>query len=343
MLPILPPQVQRHGTVFAMQHTFSATSVNLYIDHQCWMGGVMLIRELLAVAGTLNAREPDLAAAAMFDVTLVGPTLQPVRSFTGPLIVPERSLRNVPQADVLVLPSFYGEAPDRPALVRWIVKHYERGGCILASASGVRLLAATGLLDGRDATCNLADRRAIAATRPAVRLSPQSPLVIDGRLVTAASIAPTIDACAHLVSRFHGEKAALKFARYANSSRQLSYEQAAVNTNSRHQHGDARVEAAQTYIEQHCCAGITPDDVARHVAMSTRTLARRFAAVLGLTPVQYILQCRVEQAKRLLARPGNSLRRVAIECGFSDEAVFRRAFKQVAGQPPSAWRTLLSS
>ncbi|WP_342116183.1 GlxA family transcriptional regulator [Pseudoduganella sp. OTU4001] len=303
----------------------------------------MLIRELLAVAGTLNAREPDLEAAAMFDVTLVGPTMQPVRSFTGPAIVPERSLRNSPQADVLVLPSFYGAAPASPALLRWIVRHYESGGCILASASGVRLLAATGLLDGRDATCNLADRRAIAATRPAVRLSPQAPLVVDGRLITAASIAPTIDACAHLVSRFHGEKAALKFARYANSSRQLSYEQAAVNTNSRHQHGDTRVQAAQGYIEQHCCAGITPDDVARSVAMSTRTLARRFAAALGHTPLQYILQCRIEQAKRLLARPDNSLRRVAIECGFSDEAVFRRAFKQIAGQAPSAWRALLNS
>lgn len=326
-----------------MQRTFSAIPVNLYIDHHCWMGGVMLIRELLAVAGTLNAREPDLQAAAMFDVTLVGPTMQPVRSFTGPSIMPERSLRNAPQAEVLVLPSFYGESPVSPALRRWIVRHYEAGGCILASASGVRLLAATGLLDGRDATCNLADRRAIAASRPAVRLSPQTPLVVDGRLITAASIAPTIDACAHLVSRFHGEKAALKFARYANSSRQLSYEQAAVNTNSRHQHGDLRVQAAQRYIEQHCCAGITPADVARHVAMSTRTLARRFAAALQRTPVQYILQCRVEQAKRMLARPGVGLRRVAIDCGFSDEAVFRHAFKQVAGQAPSAWRALLTS
>lgn len=326
-----------------MQHTFSAIPVNIYIDHNCWAGGVMLIRELLAVAGTLNARQPDLAAAAMFDVALVGPTLQPVRSFTGPAIMPERSLRNARAADVLVLPSFYGEVPASPALLRWIVRHYEAGGCILAAASGVRLLALTGLLDGRDATCNLADRRAIASTRPAVRLSPQAPLVVDGRLVTAASIAPTIDACAHLVSRFHGEKAALKFARYANSSRQLSYEQAAVNANSRHQHGDERVAAAQTYIEQHCCAGITPEDVARHTAMSQRNLARRFRIATGTTPIQYILQCRIEQAKRLLARPGFGLRRVAIECGFSDEAVFRRAFKLVAGQSPSAWRALLGN
>ncbi|WP_211232009.1 GlxA family transcriptional regulator [Pseudoduganella violaceinigra] len=300
----------------------------------------MLIRELLAVAGTLNAREPDLKAAAMFDVTLVGPTLQPVRSFTGPALLPERSLRTARQANVLVLPSFYGDVPAVPSLLRWIVKHYEAGGCILASASGVRVLAATGLLDGRDATCNLADRRSITAARPAVRLSPQSPLVVDGRLITAASITPTIDACAHLVSHFHGEKAALKFARYANSARQL----ADVNgANGRNEHTDARVQAAQRYIEQHNCAGITPDDVARHVAMSQRNLARRFHATLGVTPVQYILQCRIEQAKRLLARPNLSLRRVAIETGFSDETVFRRAFKQLEGKAPSAWRTLFVS
>ena len=323
-----------------MKHTFSAIPTNIYINHNCWAGGVMLIRELLAVAGTLNAREPDLHAAAMFDVALVGPTMQPVRSFTGPALLPERSLRNARQADVLVLPSFYGDVPASPALIRWIIKHYEAGGCILASASGVRLLVQTGLLDGRDATCNLADRRAIAATRPDVRLSPQSPLVVDGRLITAASITPTIDACAHLVRRFHGEKAALKFARYANSARQLADVGVA---SGHHEHDDARIQAAQRYIEQHSCAGITPDDVARHIAMSQRNLARRFSAALGVTPVQYILQCRIEQAKRLLAKPNVSLRRVAIETGFSDEAVFRRAFKQVAGQAPSAWRALLDN
>jgi len=300
----------------------------------------MLIRELLAVAGTLNAREPDLAAAAMFDVALVGPTMQPVRSFTGPALLPERSLRNVRPAEVLVLPSFYGDVPSSPALLRWIVSHYEAGGCILASASGVRLLAATGLLDGRDATCNLADRRAISAMQPAIRLSTQTPLIIDGRLITAASISPTIDACAHLVKRFHGEKAALKFARYANSARQLAD---VGNAGNHNEHDDARVLAAQRYIEQHSCAGITPDDVARHVAMSQRNLARRFSAALGITPVQYILQCRLEQAKRLLARPNVSLRRVAIETGFSDEAVFRRAFKQHASHAPSAWRRLFSN
>lgn len=298
----------------------------------------MLIRELLAVAGTLNAREPDLRAAAMFDVALVGPTTRPVRSFTGPALLPERSLRNARPAEVMVLPSFYGDVPASPALIRWIVRHYDAGGCILASASGVRLLAATGLLDGRDATCNLADRRAIAASRPAVRLSPQSPLVVDGRLITAASISPTIDACAHLVKRFHGEKAALKFARYANSARQLADVGGA---SAQQEHDDARVLAAQRYIEQHSCAGITPDDVARHVAMSQRNLARRFQVAIGATPVQYILQCRIEQAKRLLAKPAVTLRRAAIETGFSDEAVFRRAFKQIAGQAPSAWRALL--
>ncbi|SFF74316.1 transcriptional regulator, AraC family with amidase-like domain [Duganella sp. CF458] len=336
---ILALDLAPHGTLTAMQHTFSAIKTNIYIDHNCWAGGVMLIRELLAVAGTLNAREPDLQTAAMFDVTLVGPTLQPVRSFTGPALLPERSLRNAQRAQVLVLPSFYGDVPASPALLRWIVRHYEAGGCILASASGVLLLAETGLLDGRDATCNLADRRAIAATRPAVRLSPQSPLVVDDRLITAASITPTIDACAHLVRRFHGEKAALKFARYANSARQLTD----VGMASGHEHGDTRIHSAQRYIEQHCCAGITPDDVARHIAMSQRNLARRFSAALGRTPLQYILQCRIEQAKRMLAKPNVSLRRIAIETGFSDEAVFRRAFKQVAGHAPSAWRALIDS
>ncbi|MGO4377443.1 DJ-1/PfpI family protein [Pseudoduganella sp. RAF19] len=219
--------------------------VSIYVDKNCWAGSVYLIRELLAVAGPLIKNNADLRQAALFDITLVGPTMQPLPSFTGPVITPERSLRTARPAQVIVLPAFFlpptAHPPLSTALRRWLERARDNGACILAIASGVRLLAEAGMLNGRDATGNMSDRRAFAVHYPEVRFDPDTPLVVDGQLITAASIAPAIEACAHLISRFHGEKAASKFARFTNSARQLSYDQGTLNLRSLQQHGDERV------------------------------------------------------------------------------------------------------
>jgi len=82
----------------------------------------------------------------------------------------------------------------------------------------------------------------------------------------------------------------------------------------------------------------TLDDLAHDVGLSRSVFADRFAHYVGVAPMHYIGQWRMQRAARLLENPSVSVARVGAEVGYESEAAFSRAFKKYAGTPPGAWR-----
>ncbi|HEU5294010.1 MAG TPA: AraC family transcriptional regulator [Burkholderiaceae bacterium] len=83
----------------------------------------------------------------------------------------------------------------------------------------------------------------------------------------------------------------------------------------------------------------TVDTLAREVALSRSALAERFSALVGESPVQYLLRWRLALAARALRGGSEAIARVAERSGYESEAAFSRAFKREFGVPPRAWRT----
>jgi transcriptional regulator GlxA family with amidase domain len=320
--------------------------VSIFIDHGCWAGLALLVKEAFAVAGTLHTRSADLAASEQFRVRLVARTRAPVRSFTGPLLTPDDTLAQARRSRIVVVPPFFFHDDQRkpmPApLKRWLVEAHASGAVLVCMASGVRLLAETGLLDGHEVTCNPADHRVFAQRYPRVRFAPETPLVIDGRIISAASINPCMDAISYLVGQFMGEAAARKFSRYTNSLVQPSYERMAMKTAPHKQHADQRIKQAQEFIERHFKDDISVEEAARRALMSVRNFSRRFQQAVGMAPHSYIARCRAEYAKDLLAQPGLSILQVAHQSGFRNEVTLRRAFSLLLGTTPTAYRNAMA-
>lgn len=95
--------------------------------------------------------------------------------------------------------------------------------------------------------------------------------------------------------------------------------------------------AVTEYIRAHLHQPLTLTELADVVAMSPHHFARVFKQATGISPHQYILQIRIEQAKTLLLRQDVSLARIASELGFVDQSHFTRAFKLRVGITPSAF------
>lgn len=79
-------------------------------------------------------------------------------------------------------------------------------------------------------------------------------------------------------------------------------------------------------------------EMANYVGFSPSHFVRQFKQSVGLTPHKYVIQQRVEKAKRLLKKPDLSIARLALDCGFSNQSHLSREFKKYTGTTPKQYR-----
>jgi AraC-like DNA-binding protein len=80
------------------------------------------------------------------------------------------------------------------------------------------------------------------------------------------------------------------------------------------------------------------DELGRQVGLSRSALHERFVLLLGVAPIQYLAQWRMQKAARLLIETRATVAAIALDVGYESEAAFVRAFKRLVGKPPGAWR-----
>jgi AraC-like DNA-binding protein len=82
----------------------------------------------------------------------------------------------------------------------------------------------------------------------------------------------------------------------------------------------------------------TLDRLAREIGLSRSAFAEHFARIMGVPPMQYLGNWRLQVAASLLEQSGKSLAQVAADIGYDSDSAFSRAFRKQTGVPPGAWR-----
>ena len=82
----------------------------------------------------------------------------------------------------------------------------------------------------------------------------------------------------------------------------------------------------------------TVDDLGREVGLSRSALADRFIRLIGVPPMRYLANWRMQVATQKLRTTSASLAQVAEAVGYDSEAAFSRAFKKAIGTAPATWR-----
>ena len=83
----------------------------------------------------------------------------------------------------------------------------------------------------------------------------------------------------------------------------------------------------------------TTSEIAGRVGLSRSAFAKRFTDVLGVPPMRYLAQWRLQQAMKDLRETSDTLAAVALRCGYESEQAFSHAFRREFGKPPAAWRS----
>jgi AraC family transcriptional regulator len=101
-----------------------------------------------------------------------------------------------------------------------------------------------------------------------------------------------------------------------------------------------RLRHVLDYMSAHIEEDITLTELANAGGQSRFHFARKFALAMGVSPMRYLSQMRLEKAMAELAAGKAPLAEIALNAGFSSQASFTRAFSRATGTTPNAYRRL---
>ena len=104
----------------------------------------------------------------------------------------------------------------------------------------------------------------------------------------------------------------------------------------RYRRDELRIKKALLFIERNYGSAITLGEIAASAAVSTSTCLRLFSAIVGTTPVNYLLDYRLQKAAEELQHQGKrTISEIAYLCGFTDASYFNRCFRKKYGMTPT--------
>ena len=225
------------------------------------------------------------------------------------------------------------------ALSAWLTKMAGQAKRLGAVCVGAFLLAEAGLLNGRRATAHWKFGGELAARYPGVRVEHEPVWVKDGNIYTSAGFSAGIDLALAWVEEDCGAGLAHEAARELVLFLRRPSGQPQVSVSLASQASEmTSIRELQIWIAEHLETRLSVEDLADRMAMSVRNFERVFTREVGTTPSQYVLQVRVEAARRLLERSDGGLKQVASAAGFSSVDVMRRAFVRLLGISPRRYR-----
>ena len=92
------------------------------------------------------------------------------------------------------------------------------------------------------------------------------------------------------------------------------------------------------YVNEHYCEDITMTELSAVTGLSPDYMARRFKAVMYMSPSEYVRKFRIAKAMEFLCNTSLSIAEIAAQTGFSDVSLFSRVFKTAVGLPPASYR-----
>jgi AraC family transcriptional regulator, transcriptional activator FtrA len=274
-----------------------------------------------------------------YDFEVCGLEPRPLTATGGVVVQARRGLNRLLAANTIIIPGWRNPKDKPPErLVRILQRAHARGVRLMSICSGVFVLAATGLLDGKFATTHWKYFENLSSAYPRIHLKPNVLYVDEGTLLTSAGSAAGIDLSLHLIRKDFGAAIANKIAKRLIVPPHREGGQAQFVDTPVGEEVEPWLSNTFDWARHNLHRDIRIAELARRAYMTRRTFARRFRAATGSTPLEWINGQRTRLACDLLETTDLGMDAVADRSGFGSTPVLRDHFRRRMCLSPSAYR-----
>jgi transcriptional regulator GlxA family with amidase domain len=207
---------------------------------------------------------------------------------------------------------------------------------IAAVCTGAFVLAAAGLLEGKNATTHWYHAQAFKNQFPDVQLDEDRIYVVDGQIWTSAGMAAGVDLALAIVEKDFGLETARAVARKLVVMQRRGGGQSQFSALLELDAKSDRMQMALAHAKENLAGDLSVEVLAEAARLSPRQFSRVFREETGQSPAKAVERLRVEAARLMMETTRHPIEVIARETGFGDRERMRQAFLRAFGQPPQA-------
>ena len=277
-------------------------------------------------------------------VSAVSEPDEPIEFAKGLRILPEFEIHSAPIADRVFLPPIWGK-PDvivdrNPEFIDWIKERHAEGTQLIATGTGVGLLAKAGLLDNKVATTHWYYFDTFEKKYPKVNLQRHHFITQAGRLYCCGSINSLVDLTTYFIENYFGKEVTQVIEQHFSHEINRTYDKPWYSTGAA-RHPDEGIIEVQQWMQSHYAHPFNLQALAELANMSVRNFSRRFKVAVGKSALAYGNDLKMEAARELLKETNLSHQDIADQVGFKDAAYFSRQFKIKNKITPKEYREMV--
>jgi transcriptional regulator GlxA family with amidase domain len=278
----------------------------------------------------------------VFNVQLVG--LEKEVKLHGGLfsVHTDAVLSDVKKTDLIIIPAFGGDMRTsikrNEEFIPWIVDQHYKGAEAASLCVGAFLLAATGLLDGKECSTHWRFANEFREVFPEVTLVDDRIVTEQKGLYSSGGATSYWNLLLYLIEKHAGRDMSIMAAKMFALEIDRKSQSPFIMFNGQKTHEDEPIKKAQEFIEANITEKISVEDLALKYAIGKRHFERRFKKATNNSPLEYIQRVKIEAAKKHLESSRKNVNEVMYDVGYSDTKAFRTVFKKITGLSPVEYR-----
>jgi len=303
---------------------------------------LLSLAAILDVFETANRFLAEEGKPQLFKITLVG--IPPNKALPESIShLPYRSYRTGQQFDLIFVPAFgpvdFAQTiADNSCLIPWLQAQYQCGAALASTCTGVFLLAASGLLNGKRATTHVDAVDQLARHFPEINIQRNAVVTQDDKIYTSGGATSGFHLKLALLQKYCGRELAVRIAKVFSIDMDRDNQAYFGHFAPIEVHDDELVMRVQHKIKSEFPEIKSIEEAIADIPASRRNLVRRFKQATGLTPIRYLQKTKIEAAKKMLENTEKGLFEIMLCAGYNDMKNFRQLFKENTGMTPKAYR-----